>query len=975
MSGPSSPVLEDVHRFPAESLHSFSFAKQSEDYLHSRQAILQKSVDFMRDRSAWASNPALAEAQARVSGNAEIQGMIDLLKKANVLPVDTKESKLAGLGLGPMTGPPDVDGRNVFDKSFSEGMESVEEAIISPLPTPAVPDRRDSEQTATSPMLELPPTSSAERGGAGKRLGLKRTYTDLTSLTLQQKLIEALAQPYSSDDHLFAATKAAHPVVPNSAARPPAVGATSVHAHSSKWSPAAQAVFRTDADAPWTILAANDLACLIFGVTRAEVRSLSILGIIQEERRQWLEEKLGKPVAAADESAAQASERAMAHGAKSLLGSKAGITARLLSKTPSRVSKPSQRAQTDDGSGGYYRNTPKNHPPTKSRGVLLCGDIVPIQKRNGTIGSASFWVMEKRGGLIWVIEEINEDIAILIVDEKQNVTQASGSVQTIWGQNPPCGTSIKAILPRIPTELSFFDRRTPSGQPAAGHFTARTASGLNVPTTVSKVLGRNELRVSSLPHIAGMMVLSPDDLTITSSNSVFSAALFGYEQPGGMSICTLIPSFEDILTILTDEDDVQLTDGLVVPEHSFRRARALLALREGSDNAASIFLRPSGLPATHRDGSEIMVDVQMRVVRSETVFPVVDDSIEEKDETRAETNFAVAELVYAVWITYSRQLHAAGQGFTEPEPTQVPRPFTPPTQPEPPAQLPSPPPAASDDSGKSNDSSQLSLLSPQVSATSFDEPLEHPPPHTPFVPHDKKTINDFIILEEMGSGAYGQVKLGRYKKSKSRKMVLKYVTKKRILVDTWTRDRRLGTVPLEIHVMDYLRRDGLRHPNIVEMVDFFEDDTNYYIEMLPHGIPGMDLFDYIELRANMEEAECKNIFRQVVDAIHHLHVVAKVVHRDVKDENVVLDGEGRIKLIDFGSATYIKNGPFDVFVGTIGKKQLETFQGNTADAPCRLCSSGGAPRQSIWRQGARHLGNGDSSLHDCVQGESFLQHW
>lgn len=207
------------------------------------------------------------------------------------------------------------------------------------------------------------------------------------------------------------------------------------------------------------------------------------------------------------------------------------------------------------------------------------------------------------------------------------------------------------------------------------------------------------------------------------------------------------------------------------------------------------------------------------------------------------------------------------------------------------------------------------------------EPLEHPPPDVAVVPHKKKKIDDFIILEEMGSGAYGQVKLARYKGNDAKKMVLKYVTKTRILVDTWTRDRRLGTVPIEIHVMDYLRRDGLRHPNIVEMVDFFEDDINYYIEMIPHGIPGMDLFDYIELRANMEEDECKNIFKQVVDAIHHLHTKALVVHRDVKDENVVLDGEGRIKLIDFGSAAYIKNGPFDVFVGTIDYAAPEVLQG------------------------------------------------
>lgn len=218
------------------------------------------------------------------------------------------------------------------------------------------------------------------------------------------------------------------------------------------------------------------------------------------------------------------------------------------------------------------------------------------------------------------------------------------------------------------------------------------------------------------------------------------------------------------------------------------------------------------------------------------------------------------------------------------------------------------------------------MPTPQASdgacSTYSDEPLEHPGPGVicPKIEAGKqKCIEDFHILEDIGSGAYGQVKLARHQKSSSRKRVLKYVTKKKILVDTWTRDRRLGTVPLEIHVLDYLRRDGFKHPNLVEMVDFFEDDTNYYIEMLPHGLPGMDLFDYIELRVNMDEAECRSIFKQVVGAIHHLHTKALVVHRDIKDENVVLDGEGKIKLVDFGSAAYIKNGPFDVFVGTLGK--------------------------------------------------------
>ncbi|KAI1026458.1 hypothetical protein LB505_005263 [Fusarium chuoi] len=89
----------------------------------------------------------------------------------------------------------------------------------------------------------------------------------------------------------------------------------------------------------------------------------------------------------------------------------------------------------------------------------------------------------------------------------------------------------------------------------------------------------------------------------------------------------------------------------------------------------------------------------------------------------------------------------------------------------------------------------------------------------------------------------------------------------------------------------------------------------------------MDLFDYIELRTNMDESECRSIFVQVANAIHHLHTKARVVHRDIKDENVILDGEGNIKLIDFGSAAYIKSGPFDVFVGTIDYAAPEVLAG------------------------------------------------
>ncbi|KIW79126.1 hypothetical protein Z517_08966 [Fonsecaea pedrosoi CBS 271.37] len=941
MSGPSSPVIEDLHRFPSESLHSFSFAKQSEEILHSRQNILQKSIDFVRDRSSWAANPALAHAQARVSGDPELQGMMDLLKKANIIPIDTSNSRSKAVGLGPLTGPAQLDGRNVFEKSFSQELENAEHAIVSPDPEEAMQGRKysiDEDVSPNEPGLEMqiPPTRS-DSIDAPRRTSLKRTYTDLHPVSLQQRLIEALAQPYSAGDNNVAHNAVYTSSITGVPATPTTGNPSSVHTHSSKWSPAHQAVFRTTADAPWTILAANDLACLIFGVTRAELRSLSILGIIQEERRHWLEARLSRSEDVPEPKSPPPPKSEARTTSLSLVGSRSGITARLLSKAPSRANKTSERARTDDGSGGYYSPKPKNHPSTKSRGVLLCGDIVPIQRRDGSKGAASFWVMEKRGGLIWVIEEITEDVAYLDIDSSGEVKSAHGEIHAIWGRRDLDGTPLNALLPKFPLDaLDSHDKHY------IGYFAAETAEHIHVPTTVEVSPTGDQLRVSSLPHIAGVMVVDPDTLKITSSNSIFSAALFGHPKLDGSHIANVIPSFEDVLSILKQDDGVDLVDGIVIPEHTFRRARTILSLREGKENPAHIFLRPCGVPAKHRDGSDIMVDIQMRVIRSETVFPMSDEAvIEEKDELRAESGVAVAELVYALWIIYSRNIHGVGVGPSDHHPLAPERSLSPPLQPEPPPTLPSPPPVLSD---RSQDSSRLSLVADQSDETesvTMDEPLEHPPPHMTYISHKKKTIDDFIILEEMGSGAYGQVKLVRYKKGQSRKMVLKYVTKKRILVDTWTRDRRLGTVPLEIHVLDYLRRDGLRHPNIVEMIDFFEDDINYYIEMLPHGIPGMDLFDYIELRTNMTEDESRSIFRQVVDAIHHLHTKALVVHRDIKDENVVLDGEGRIKLIDFGSAAYIKNGPFDVFVGTIDYAAPEVLQGKPY----------GGKEQDVWALG------------------------
>ncbi|TRX90799.1 hypothetical protein FHL15_008378 [Xylaria flabelliformis] len=993
-SGPCSPnFAEDLSRFPSESLHSFSFAHQSEDIIHNRQNVLKRSIEFMKDRMGWAlsSNAALASAQARATGDVETQNMLDLLSRAQLVDAGNLPNVDPTFVNHPLSGPADVSGENVFERQFiprTSSPESYATPMISPTATrsssllpenaPSVKskleerapssghleikyDQTDSENSSRTPTNESNSTTKTSPPTT-RRPSLRRTFTDVAAAGVQQKLIDAMAQPFVASQSAGYPEALLSPAMPSrpftSLAQSGALG-PAVHGHSSRWVPAAQAIFTTEARSPWTIIAANDLACLVFGVTKAEVRKMGILEVVQEERREWLEKKLSQaePDVGNQTTNVVPTQPTPSTGS-ALLGGRGGITAQLLSKPNSRSQPPkapARRAVTVHNSNPSAPKTRGPNSHSRSRGVLLCGDVVPIQKRNGATGSASLWVKEKKVGLIWVLEEIHEDVAFLHLDEDGLVTKATGDTSLIWGQQQIApGIDVGKLIARIPRQ--GIDPRFGAIDYAQiakrKYFTCRNGGNVNIPATITQTRGETELRVSCLPHIAGIIVVSTDTLKIKSSNSAFCGALFGHEKPEGQEINALLPDFDKILEVLHQQDGMLTRDGTVIPEHSFRKASALVGIHEGRPDAATTFLSPDGLLAKHRDGTELKIDVQMRVVKSEKNSGH-DSGTSDDDSSADETavSNSESEMVYALWITYSRHLHGSKKSpaatlpllsgamspLHQPSPGQTPA-HTPPviTSDSEDSRPTSPPPKTS----LSRQIKSVALNAAKKIAgvpTSPERKTSTPGVAAP----QKKTIDDFVILEDMGQGAYGQVKLARYKHNGGKKVVLKYVTKRRILVDTWTRDRRLGTVPLEIHVLDYLQRDGLKHPNIVEMEDFFEDETNYYIEMTPHGLPGMDLFDYIELRANMDEDECRSIFVQVAKAIHHLHVKAKVVHRDIKDENVVLDGEGNIKLIDFGSAAYIKSGPFDVFVGTIDYAAPEVLAGQPY----------GGKEQDVWALG------------------------
>lgn len=182
--------------------------------------------------------------------------------------------------------------------------------------------------------------------------------------------------------------------------------------------------------------------------------------------------------------------------------------------------------------------------------------------------------------------------------------------------------------------------------------------------------------------------------------------------------------------------------------------------------------------------------------------------------------------------------------------------------------------------------------------------------------------NLYETLTQVGTGAFGSVKLAA-RKSDNLLVIAKFVCKEKVLPDSWLlNEDGSKKVPIEISLLT-----SLRHPNIVEILEVLENSLYYQIVMKKHG-SGMDLFEFIDRSPIMDEGLMSYIFRQLASAVAYLDSL-NIVHRDIKDENVIIDEFFRCKLIDFGSAAYYQSGVvFSTFCGTMEYCSPEVLLGN-----------------------------------------------
>jgi len=183
-------------------------------------------------------------------------------------------------------------------------------------------------------------------------------------------------------------------------------------------------------------------------------------------------------------------------------------------------------------------------------------------------------------------------------------------------------------------------------------------------------------------------------------------------------------------------------------------------------------------------------------------------------------------------------------------------------------------------------------------------------------------------LDTLGKGSCGFVKLAK-RKSDGKNVIIKYVVKSLVLDGCWTREDNVK-IPTEIHILKYIT-ENFPHPYVLRLLNTWEDNYYYYLEFDSQN--SIDLFECIDNRRFTTEAQVKKIFYRIVQGVQHLHHI-NIVHRDIKDENILIRDDDTVEIIDFGSSAYVKEGKkFDKFCGTGGYAAPEVLSGQKYDGP------------------------------------------
>ncbi|XP_025105299.1 MAP/microtubule affinity-regulating kinase 3-like isoform X14 [Pomacea canaliculata] len=192
-------------------------------------------------------------------------------------------------------------------------------------------------------------------------------------------------------------------------------------------------------------------------------------------------------------------------------------------------------------------------------------------------------------------------------------------------------------------------------------------------------------------------------------------------------------------------------------------------------------------------------------------------------------------------------------------------------------------------------------------------------PSVPRNRSDEPHIGKYRLIKTIGKGNFAKVKLAKHVPT-GKEVAIKIIDK------TQLNPSSLQKLFREVRIMKLLD-----HPNIVKIFEVIETEKTLYLVM--EYASGGEVFDYLVAHGRMKEKEARAKFRQIVSAVQYCHQ-KHIVHRDLKAENLLLDGDMNIKIADYGfSNEFVPGNKLDTFCGSPPYAAPELFQGKKYDGP------------------------------------------
>ena len=166
-------------------------------------------------------------------------------------------------------------------------------------------------------------------------------------------------------------------------------------------------------------------------------------------------------------------------------------------------------------------------------------------------------------------------------------------------------------------------------------------------------------------------------------------------------------------------------------------------------------------------------------------------------------------------------------------------------------------------------------------------------------------IENYVLSNEIGKGAYAVVRAGRNLNDNS-KVAVKIYDKGKMMTPS-----RKKNAEREVKILE-----KLDHNNVIKLIKTIENNRS--LNLVMEYVSGCSLMAYLKKKQNkrLEEPEARRIFKQVLAGLEYCHGL-NITHRDVKLENILIDCNHVIKIIDFGFSTCFSNDKkISLFCGT-----------------------------------------------------------